>query len=126
MPATETKATQPRRVDVAALADLPPGTRKIVQADRQRIGVFNIAGTFYAALDVCPHERAPVCEGKCGGTNKPSAVGRFDWDAAGCVLACPWHGWEFDLRDGKSLHDPRCRLKTYRTVIEDGRVFVLL
>lgn len=123
MPAVETNT---RRAEAAALSELPPGTRKFIEVARKRIGVFNIAGTIYAALDVCPHELAPVCQGKCGGTNKPSAVGRFDWDAAGCVLACPWHGWEFDLRNGHSLHDPRCRLKTYRTVIEDGRVYVLV
>jgi nitrite reductase/ring-hydroxylating ferredoxin subunit len=54
----------------------------------------------------------------------------------GCILRCPWHGWEFDLRTGEHLVDPQNRLKAVpvenealeRIPLEqsDGTVYVLL
>jgi hypothetical protein len=37
------------------------------------------------------------------------------------MLRCPWHGWEFDMRNGQSYFDPaRVKVRTYPVVIEDG------
>ena len=40
--------------------------------------------------------------------------------AGGSVLACPWHGWEFDLETGRCPDDPRMRVATYPVRV-DGR-----
>ncbi len=39
-------------------------------------------------------------------------------------LRCPWHGWEFDLRTGAFVGNPRCTLDAYRVEIVDGAVCV--
>jgi nitrite reductase/ring-hydroxylating ferredoxin subunit len=88
--------------------------------------VFNINGEYVAVLNVCPHELAPVCRGAVGGTTLPSAPGTYVWGREGEILSCPWHGWEFDLRTGQSVADPRVRVRRYPVEIEDGIVYVLL
>src|SRR5436190_19961643 len=82
---------------VARTSELPPGARKIVEVAGRSIGIFNVHGRYVAVLNVCPHEQAPVCRGRVGGTTLPSGPGEYCWGRAGEILACPWHGWEFDL-----------------------------
>ena len=50
-----------QRVWAASTAEVPPGGRKIVDIAGQSIGLFNVHGSYVAALNVCPHELAPVC-----------------------------------------------------------------
>lgn len=114
------------RYPVAPLSELPPGKRKIVKAGRFEVGVFNVKGELKAVLNICPHALAPVCSGPVRGTTLPSEKVEYKWGLDGEILSCPWHGWEFNLKDGRSLHDPkRCGLKTFEVVVEEGQVFVL-
>lgn len=98
---------------VAKIAALPPGTRRIVQIGKIEIGVFNVGGQYHAYRNICPHAGAPVCVGKIGGTTLPSPVYEYAYGHEGCILRCPWHGWEFDLRTGEHLVDPATRLKKF-------------
>src|SRR5438270_7086317 len=116
----------PRKWEVAKVGEIAPGGRKIVEVAGRSIGVFNLQGTFVAVLNICPHELGPVCRGRLGGTTLPSAPGEFRWGREGEILACPWHGWEFDLLTGKALADSRKSLRRYPVTVEEGTVFVLL
>jgi 3-phenylpropionate/trans-cinnamate dioxygenase ferredoxin subunit len=122
--ATKTVKKGPQRWPVANVADIPPGERLLVEVKKHSIGVFNVNGTFIAALNMCPHELAPVCRGRVGGTTLPSQPGEYKWGREGEILACPWHGWEFDLTTGKMIADDKVRLRTYPVTVEDGVVFV--
>jgi 3-phenylpropionate/trans-cinnamate dioxygenase ferredoxin subunit len=97
-----------------------------VELEGRSIGIFNVHGTFVAVLNVCPHQLAPVCLGRVGGTTLPSSPGEYRWGRAGEILACPWHGWAFDLKSGKALADPRKRLRLYPVTVEDDGVWVTL
>ena len=108
---------------VAEVGELSPGQRKIVEIDGRSIGIFNVKGQFVAVLNVCPHELAPVCLGRVGGTTLPSPPGEFRWGREGEILFCPWHGWEFDLLTGQALIDKR-RLHRYPVTVEDGVIYV--
>ena len=110
---------------VAQSCEIAEGERKIVNVEGKSIGVFNIHGVFVAVLNVCPHELAPVCMGQLRGTALPSQPGEYLWGHEGEILACPWHGWEFDLTTGQCLTDKR-KLRRYEVVEEDGKIFVLL
>ena len=114
-----------RRYIVARIEEIPPGARRIVTLEERSIGIFNVHGCYVAVLNVCPHELAPVCLGRLGGTTLASAPGEWRWGREGEILACPWHGWEFDLLTGACLADRR-RLRMYEVIVEDGQIIVIM
>lgn len=116
----------PRRWEVGRASELPPGERRLVEVKGHSIGLFNVNGEIVAALNLCPHELAPVCRGKVRGTTLPSPPGEYRWGREGEILACPWHGWEFDLLTGRALADERVRLRRYPVTVEDDTIFVTL
>jgi nitrite reductase (NADH) small subunit len=102
------------RHPVAKAAEIPPGGRKIVSVGRLEIGLFNVGGEVHAYRNACPHAGAPVCLGRVSVTPLPSKVYEYIYGKEGCILRCPWHGWEFDLRTGEHIVDPQTRLKEVR------------
>lgn len=119
------KARTNGRLTVCAADELPPGAKRIVQHGASSIGVFNIAGRYYAIKNVCPHQGAPLCQGSVHATHRPSDVQEFDPAYGGRILRCPWHGWEFDIVTGKGLYDRNSRVATYPVKVDaDGNVVV--
>lgn len=118
--------TEPQRWPVARASDIGPGDHTLVEVKNHSIGLFNVNGSFVAALNMCPHELAPVCRGRVSGTTLPSAPGEYRWGREGEILTCPWHGWEFDLLSGRMLADSRVRLRLYTVTVEDDTVFIML
>lgn len=116
----------PRRWAVGRASEIAPGERRLVEVKGHSVGIFNVNGQFVATLNLCPHELAPVCRGRVGGTTLTSPPGEYRWGREGEVLACPWHGWEFDLLTGKALADERVRLRRYPISVEDDTIFVTL
>jgi nitrite reductase/ring-hydroxylating ferredoxin subunit len=104
---------------VARMSELPPGQRKIVEAEGRSIGVFNVHGRFYALRNSCPHQAAPLCRGAIKGMAMPGKPGEYSWAREGEILRCPWHGWEFDITTGRSVFNPhKTRVKTYEVTVE--------
>lgn len=112
-----------RRVAVARLGDLLAGERMLVEVEGKEIGLFCLGDRYHAALNVCPHELAPVCFGRLTGTTEADRPGEYRWVRDGEILVCPWHGWEFDLCTGRALADKR-RLRTYPVTVEDGIIYL--
>lgn len=120
-------ASRPASFVSIPVDELPVGTVKIVDVGGKEIGVFNVGGEFYAYLNWCPHQYAPVCLGEIGGTNEPSAPGEFCFSRDGEVLRCPWHAWEFDLKTGETLFtSDKRRLAGYRVERDGDSVVVSL
>lgn len=107
-----------RRYVVARLHEIPPGARKIVKVERREIGVFNVDGEFFALRNRCPHQGAALCGGRL--VPVVESAGPGDYELGGTtLLQCPWHGWEFDVRDGQSWSDPgRLRVASYKVSVE--------
>ena len=96
---------------------------RIVSVNGRPVGVISVGEEFFAVSDRCPHMGASMCSGTLGGTFLPAAPQELVHGMDGSVLRCPWHGWEFDLRTGRSLLEPdRVGLKTYRVTERDGTV----
>ena len=54
-----------------------------------------------------------------------SVPGAFEYDSSRQILTCPWHGWEFDVRTGRSWCDPvGLRVRTYDVSVETYSVSV--
>lgn len=110
---------------VAAVGDILPGERKIVEVAGLSIGVFNLKGEFFAVRNRCPHQGGPLCEGKLWGLLESPVPGEFALSRRGEILSCGWHGWEFDVRTGQSWCDPRrLRARTYDVRVESGAQLV--
>jgi nitrite reductase/ring-hydroxylating ferredoxin subunit len=104
---------------VARMSDLPPGQRRIVEAEGRSIGVFNVHGRFYALRNSCPHQAAPLCRGAIKAMAMPGKPGEYAWAREGEILRCPWHGWEFDITTGRSVFNPhKTRVKIYEVTVE--------
>jgi 3-phenylpropionate/trans-cinnamate dioxygenase ferredoxin subunit len=86
---------------VARAEEIPPGERKIVEVGGRSIGVFNIAGRYYALRNRCPHQGGPLCTGLQFGELRSERPGEYEYSAPGEVIRCPWHGWERQRRPGR-------------------------
>jgi len=114
----------PRHV-VAKATELPPGSRKLVRVAGRDIVIFNIKGELFALSDRCPHKGGSLSRGKLTGLVESRAPGTYHYSRVGEVLRCPWHGWEFDVRTGRSWCDPaRLRLMNYTVSVEPGAKLV--
>jgi nitrite reductase (NADH) small subunit len=89
-------------VSVAKVNDVLPGQGKTVQIAGKDIALFNVDGTFYAVDDTCLHRGGPLGEG----------------ELTGHLVACPWHGWKYDVRTGVSITNPAAKVSCYETRIE--------
>jgi nitrite reductase/ring-hydroxylating ferredoxin subunit len=109
--------------------EIAEGGVRLVQVGKFEIGVIHHAGKYYAYRNVCPHQGGPACEG----VKLPQVVDligeggeylgqKFDEDDLHIV--CPWHGYEFHLKDGCHVANPQVRLKKYDVVQRNGEVYV--
>jgi nitrite reductase/ring-hydroxylating ferredoxin subunit len=76
---------------VASLDEVPAGQPKLVEVDGTRIVLARVGDAVFACGDICSHRGGPLSEGKLTGTR----------------LACPWHGWMYDVRTGQCLFPGR-------------------
>jgi nitrite reductase (NADH) small subunit len=120
----EPTARRAVRHAICRASEIPPGGRRIVELDGRGIGVFNVAGRFYALRNVCPHRGGALCEGPVGGTALPTRDRAYRYGREGEILRCAWHGWEFDIATGRALADPGVRARTYPVTVEGGDVVV--
>jgi nitrite reductase/ring-hydroxylating ferredoxin subunit len=104
---------------VAAVDEIPPGGRKIVDVAGRSIGIFNLDGEFFALRNSCPHQGGELCRGTISGFLSSAGPGDYRYSRQGEILRCPWHGWEFDIRTGQSWFDPRrVRVRRYNVTLQ--------
>ncbi|WP_127582598.1 Rieske (2Fe-2S) protein [Paenibacillus koleovorans] len=111
---------------VAETEDIPVGEHRVFEVAGRSIGIYNVKGDYFAYLNYCPHQGAELCRGPVCGTSLPSNVYEYMYGREGEIVRCPWHGWEFDLKTGRSLVKEHVRLRKFPLVIEDGRIGVVL
>jgi len=100
------------------VTELPPSSRRIVSVNGREIGVFNVKGKYYALRNLCPHQSAPLCLGELTGLTVSDEPGEIEWTRDGEILRCPWHGWEFDILNGRTVFESKARVKTYDVRVE--------
>lgn len=92
----------------AKVSDIPAGTLREVQIGQKTIALANVGGKFHAISDVCLHRGGPLGQG----------------ELANSVVTCPWHGWQFDVTNGKLVQDPRMSVACYPTELRDDEIYV--
>ena len=110
---------------VAAAADFPPGTRRLVEIDGRAIVIFNVKGEYFALLNRCPHNGGPLVEGVITGLVQSAGPGDYTYTREGEIIRCPWHGWEFDIKTGKSFCTAiRARARPFPVHLAPGATLV--
>lgn len=94
----------------AAESELPPGAAKECVAGDRIIALFNVDDTLYALDGICPHQGGPLGKGTL----------------QGCILTCPWHGWQFDVSTGQHQASKSLVHGKFPVKIEGGQIFVAL
>jgi nitrite reductase/ring-hydroxylating ferredoxin subunit len=109
--------------------ELAEGAVRIVRVKELEIAVIRHGGVYYAYHNLCPHQGGPACEG----VRMPQVVdhiaedGQFlgqGYDENDIHIVCPWHGYEFHLKDGVNVTDRRLKLKKFPVRERDGGVYV--
>jgi 3-phenylpropionate/trans-cinnamate dioxygenase ferredoxin component len=93
--------------------DLGPGQGKGVVVSGKKLALFRIGDEFFAVEDCCSHDDLPLADGV------------VLQDGGRCVLECPWHGSQFDLKTGAALTLPAVRpVKCYPVRVQGDDVEV--
>ena len=95
-------------IRLAAVADCPPGqARELVAGDRI-VALFNVDGEFFALDGICPHQGGPLGKGRLNG----------------CILTCPWHGWQYDVKTGQHQTNASICHPGFELRVEGQEIFV--
>jgi 3-phenylpropionate/trans-cinnamate dioxygenase ferredoxin component len=97
-------------IDACSTDDI--AQEELIRFDRnsQTFAIYRSPANEYFCTDgLCTHEKVHLCDGLV-----------MDY-----TIECPKHNGQFDYRTGEAIHMPACiNLKTYRTKVENGRVFI--
>ena len=93
---------------VGALREMPDTKAKIVCGDGRSIAVFREGNNLHAIDNYCQHQGGPLGEGKI---------------IDGCVT-CPWHGYQYIAKDGKSPPPFEEKVNTYNLKISGDQLYV--
>jgi nitrite reductase/ring-hydroxylating ferredoxin subunit/multimeric flavodoxin WrbA len=72
------------------------------------IAVFNLDGTYYAISNSCAHKGGPLSKGFLDGD----------------IVTCPWHGWKYSVKSGKSPHIGGDSVNSYPVKIIKDKIYV--
>ena len=98
-------------IKIAETKDLPPGKALAFDVEGLRIAVFNVDGEFFVTDDACTHGPGSLSEGYIEGD----------------VVECNFHNGQFNIKTGEVVAPPcMVPVKTYRTIVEDGKVLIEL
>jgi len=121
----------PAEYHVGAIADFAERSGILVRAGGLEIGVFMVKGRLHAYENRCRHQGGPVCTGEIIGRYEQvvlpdGTVARERFADDEVRIACPWHGWEYDLETGECTADRRFRLRRIEVRQHDGEAYVVV
>ncbi len=91
---------------VAKAADLKD--KLCASAKGKELALFKVKDNNYCTDNECAHLGGPLCKGKL----------------EGFIVKCPWHGSEFDVRDGAVKGGPaKTAIKSYKTTQSKARTY---
>ena len=93
---------------VAKVAEIPAGTIREFQVGGKAIALANVGGEFHAINNSCLHRGGPLGGGVLEGQ----------------VVTCPWHGWQFDVTNGKVTQNPAVGVDCYTLEVRGEDIFV--
>ena len=99
----------PSRVQLCQTTDVPTGEAIKIEVAGLSLAVYNVDNNFYVTDDACTHGPGSLSEGFLDGE----------------VIECNFHQGCFNVRTGEVVTPPCVvPIKTYKTVVEDGVLYV--
>ncbi len=96
-------------IDVCAPGDIRTGFAKIkILPNGDRVAVFNQDGQLSAISNACAHQNGPLGEGR----------------VLDCLVTCPWHGFQYDVTNGRSPAPFTEMVPTFNIRLQGGLVQV--
>jgi nitrite reductase/ring-hydroxylating ferredoxin subunit len=116
-------------VKICAKDEIPDGGVRIVSFGELEVGLIRQAGNLYAYRNLCPHQGGPACEGvrMPGVVDEVDQTGNFlgqKFNESEMHIVCPWHGYEYRLKDGVNVCDPRLKLQKFPVIERNGYVYL--
>jgi len=94
---------------VCAPHDISEGLARVaILSTGDRVAIFRHEGKLSAISNACAHQNGPLGEGKI----------------IDCLVTCPWHGFQYNVTDGRSPTPFTERVPTYALRIRGGKVQV--
>ena len=93
-------------VRVAKKSEIDAGTGRLVDVGGVPIALFDVGGAFYAIHNTCLHRQGSLGEGEFSGNS----------------VACPRHGWRYDVTKGQNDLNPKIRVQNYLVQIDGDDV----
>ncbi len=104
-----TDANADKWVPVCNVSDMTDGYAKIAKlANGERVAVYLQEGKLSAISNACAHQNGPLGEGK----------------VIDCLVTCPWHGFQYNVTDGRSPAPFTEMVPTYNLRLEGDAVLV--
>jgi nitrite reductase/ring-hydroxylating ferredoxin subunit len=88
--------------------EIPAGTIREFQVDGKTVALANVGGQFHAIDNTCLHRGGPLGQGVLDG----------------CIVTCPWHGWQYDVTSGKISQNPAVGVNCYPVEVRGEDIFV--
>ena len=99
----------PDKVELCGVSDVAPGAALKVEHGELSLAVFNVEGEFFVTDDACSHGPGSLSEGYIEGD----------------IVECNFHNGQFNIKTGEVVAPPcMVPVKAYRTLVEDGKVFI--
>ncbi|GAC1468055.1 MAG: non-heme iron oxygenase ferredoxin subunit [Isosphaeraceae bacterium] len=95
---------------VARVGELKEGLGQAFAIEGRMIALFLVDGTYFALDDACPHQGFSL----------------FDGAVLDSTVTCLWHGWRFNLADGRWMDNPGVRVGTYPVRVVGDAIQVAL
>jgi nitrite reductase (NADH) small subunit len=95
-------------IRAAKVSELALGAIGEFQVEGKAVALANVGGTIYAINNTCLHRGGPLGEGTLEGK----------------IVTCPWHGWQFDVTNGKEIQNPAQGVACYKTELRGEEIFV--
>jgi len=105
--------------------ELAPGQMRTLQnGGAPVVVVCSAAGEYHAVRGICPHQGALLGRGHLWSLTLSEEPGVYGLAEKAEILRCPWHSFDYDVKTGRCVSDPRLRVRTYPVSVEDGHIVV--
>ncbi len=107
------------------LAELEPGQMRGASVDGLDVVVVRaLDGSVHALRDRCAHSGARLSKGRLVKKVVGDDVDQYRM-LDELLLRCPWHGYEYDVTNGRCLADPKhVRARRYRVTVDQETVWL--